>query len=185
MHEASVVHRDLKPENIILVSRNDDVDAKIIDLGFAKEAQVGARTMTTVCGTPDYLAPEIISNKKYSGQCDLWSFGVMLYVVLAGYPPFHADNQATLFAYIREGSFHYHSPQWDGISDAAKKVIRSLIEVRCWCCCHRGGVTHRRPPPPLQVAPEKRLTAKQAVSNPWFDKVRDKRGKSLAGRTMM
>ncbi|CAN0196035.1 unnamed protein product, partial [Phaeothamnion confervicola] len=103
--------------------------------------------MTTRVGTPYYIAPEVIE-KKYDKACDLWSIGVITYILLCGYPPFYGDNDHDIFRAIQHGQYKFLSPEWDDISAEAKELIRRLL--------HKD--------------PAKRLTASQALVHPWFEK---------------
>jgi len=132
-HVRGVVHRDLKPENILLTNQNDDASIKIADFGFAKKV-TGAgpgdgASLTTACGTPGYVAPEIINGKQYGKEVDMWSLGVILYILLCGYPPFHDDNQVQLFKMIRKGQYEFDKPYWDNVSAEAKDLITHLLCV--------------------------------------------------------
>jgi len=131
MHAHGVVHRDLKPENILLSSPDDETAIiKIADMGFAKVVPFGAGcTMRTSCGTPSYVAPEILEGRPYDASVDLWSLGVVAYILLAGYAPFHARNQTELFRSIVAGRYHFDSPYWDDVSEGAKDLIRKLLVV--------------------------------------------------------
>lgn len=145
-HDHDIVHRDLKPENLLLTTRNDDADVKLADFGFAIRAK--GFTITTQCGTPGYIAPEILKSIPYGKPADMWSFGVILYILLGGYPPFHDDNQRTLFRKIVKGDYQFHSDYWGGVSKDAKDLIRGL----------------------LTVDQTKRLTVQQALEHPWLGK---------------
>ncbi|KAJ0399737.1 hypothetical protein P43SY_009318 [Pythium insidiosum] len=143
-HQKNVVHRDLKPENLLLTSRDDDADIKLADFGFAKRA-VGD-DLATACGTPGYVAPEILQGKPYGAPVDIWSIGVITYILLCGYPPFHDDSQPILFRKIKDGRFAFDSPYWDSVSDDAKDLIRKM----------------------LVVDPAKRWTAEQLLKHKWI-----------------
>jgi serine/threonine protein kinase len=110
LHDRNIVHRDLKPENLLLKSLDDDADLKLADFGFATE--VHGNKLTQQCGTPGYVAPEIISRKPYGLGVDMWSLGVICYILLGGYPPFHHDNQRELFKLIQSGKFEFHADFW-------------------------------------------------------------------------
>lgn len=124
-HEHNIVHRDLKPENILLSSSGD---IKIADFGFAKSMDLKTR-LNTDCGTPWYVAPEILENKAYGTEVDMWSLGVIIYIILGGFPPFHDNNQAKLFRKIRSGHYAFTAPYFDDISDNAKDLIQHLLVV--------------------------------------------------------
>jgi len=126
MHDQGIVHRDLKPENILLTDDSDDATIKIADFGFARPVAAG---LSTACGTPGYVAPEIINGRPYGKSVDVWSLGVIIYILLCGYPPFYNTNQTQLFKAIREGKFAFDSPYWDPISDSAKDLIRKCLTV--------------------------------------------------------
>ena len=99
-----VVHRDLKPENLLLASADDDTNVKIADFGFAKHTQDLGQERA-ICGTADYIAPEILSARKYGPAVDIWSSGVIAYILLGGYPPFYSDDETELFRIIQSGVF--------------------------------------------------------------------------------
>ncbi|XP_042522440.1 serine/threonine-protein kinase DCLK3 [Dipodomys spectabilis] len=149
MHDKNIVHRDLKPENL-LVQRNEDKSTtlKLADFGLAKHA---ARPIFTVCGTPTYVAPEILSEKGYGLQVDMWAAGVILYILLCGFPPFRSPerDQDELFSIIQLGHFEFLAPYWDNISDSAKDLVSRL----------------------LVVDPQKRSTAHQVLQHPWIETV--------------
>uniref|UniRef100_A0A336JXH2 Calcium/calmodulin-dependent protein kinase type 1 n=1 Tax=Culicoides sonorensis TaxID=179676 RepID=A0A336JXH2_CULSO len=144
MHEQGVVHRDLKPENLLYYSQEDDSKIMISDFGLSKMEDSGI--MATACGTPGYVAPEVLAQKPYGKAVDVWSIGVISYILLCGYPPFYDENDANLFAQILKGEFEFDSPYWDEISDSAKDFIQHLMCVNV----------------------EKRYTCKQALAHPWI-----------------
>lgn len=127
-HLKKVAHRDLKPENLLLTSENDDSDIKIADFGFAKRV-TAPKSLTTQCGTPGYVASEILEGKPYDTQADMWSIGVIVYILLGGYPPFIESNQRTLFRKIRKGQYEFHEEYWGQVSEDAKDLIRNLLAV--------------------------------------------------------
>mmetsp|Transcript_24756 Transcript_24756/g.58118 ORF Transcript_24756/g.58118 Transcript_24756/m.58118 type:complete len:366 (-) Transcript_24756:870-1967(-) len=127
-HKMKVAHRDLKPENLLLTSENDDSDIKIADFGFAKRV-TKPKSLTTQCGTPGYVAAEILEGKPYDTQADMWSIGVIVYILLGGYPPFIESNQRTLFRKIRKGQYEFHEEYWGQVSEDAKDLIRNLLTV--------------------------------------------------------
>lgn len=142
LHSKGIVHRDLKPENLILVDKTDDSDLKIADFGLSKMVDdIENATMQTVCGTWAYAAPEVktslmsssdASKASYTAKVDLWSTGVILFVVLAAYHPFDPDGEAddaTLWRNICAGTFTFDDEAWNDISDGAKDLIRKLIVV--------------------------------------------------------
>lgn len=144
-HFRNVAHRDLKPENLLLVSGTDDSDVKIADFGFAKRV-VSDECLTTRCGTPGYVAPEILRGVPYGTQADMWSLGVIAYVLLGGYPPFNEEDPARLFKAIRRGEYEFHEEYWGHVSQEAKGLISKL----------------------LIVDPRERLTAERALRDPWI-----------------
>jgi len=133
LHERGIVHRDLKPENILMVSEDPQDDTlKLADFGFAKTVPDGSSEetlMNTTCGTPGYVAPEIISGYPYGTSVDCWALGVILYILLCGYPPFYDDNQQNLFRAIKKGKFKFEAEFWDDVSDSAKDLINGLLVV--------------------------------------------------------
>lgn len=149
LHDKGIVHRDLKPENILLKDKTDDAAIKIADFGFARYVKEGCRT---ACGTPGYVAPEIINGKVYGKSVDIWSLGIIIYILLCGYPPFYHKNQAQLFKLIREGRYEFDSPYWDPISDSAKSLIRGCLTVDV----------------------SKRLTIDGVLSHPWVSSAASK-----------
>jgi len=144
-HERKVAHRDLKPENLLLRSETDDASIKIADFGFAKVVKK-PQSLTTQCGTPGYVAPEILTGKPYDESADMWSVGVILYILLGGYPPFIDDNQRKLFRKIRKGDYEFHEEYWGHVSDDAKNLISNLLCVNA----------------------QDRLTAREALQSSWI-----------------
>jgi len=127
-HQRNVAHRDLKPENLLLMSRSNDREIKIADFGFAKRV-TSEHCLLTQCGTPGYVAPEILYGVPYGTKADMWSLGVITYILLGGYPPFIEQNQRELFKKIKRGQYEFHPEYWGGISPEAKNLISKLLNV--------------------------------------------------------
>jgi len=127
-HAKGIVHRDLKPENLLLTSTEDDADVKIADFGLAKLLNADT-LMQTACGTPGYVAPEILNVQPYDEKVDSWSLGVIAYILLCGFPPFYDENNAKLFEAIKAGDFEFPSPYWDDVSSEAKDFITAMLTV--------------------------------------------------------
>ena len=141
-------HRDLKPENLLLASKAPDAEIKIIDFGLSRVADYGSQeVMKTRVGTPYYIAPEVL-RKQYSFPCDMWSLGVICYILLCGYPPFYGDDDTEIFARVQAASYDFATEEWEAVSQEAKRFVSSL----------------------LQKNPEDRPTAEQALGHPWFAK---------------
>jgi len=145
LHKLGIVHRDLKPENLLYQSPNDDSAIKITDFGLAKIAN-GELLLKTACGTPNYVAPEVLLNHGYDEAVDMWSIGVILYILLCGFPPFYSEKTAELFQQIINGRFDFPSPYWDKVSKEAKDLVMKL----------------------LCVDPKKRYTPQQCLEHPWI-----------------
>ena len=150
MHQNGVAHRDIKPQNLFLDSKSDNSSIKVGDFGFAKRVHT-PKSLNLRCGTPSYVAPEILKNQPYDQSCDMWSVGVVLYVLLCGYTPFHEEQQEKMFERIKVADFTFHPEEWDQISDEAKELIKGLI------CTN----------------PDKRLTAAQALRSKWINGMSD------------
>lgn len=143
-HSLGVMHRDLKPENFLLVNKDDDFSLKAIDFGlsvFFKPGQV----FTDVVGSPYYVAPEVLL-KHYGPEADVWTAGVILYILLSGVPPFWAETQQGIFDAVLKGHIDFESDPWPLISDSAKDLIRRML-------CSR---------------PADRLTAHAVLCHPWI-----------------
>ncbi|KAF5922518.1 hypothetical protein HPG69_008278 [Diceros bicornis minor] len=145
LHDLGIVHRDLKPENLLYYSLDEDSKIMISDFGLSKMEDPGS-VLSTACGTPGYVAPEVLAQQPYSKAVDCWSIGVIAYILLCGYPPFYDENDAKLFEQILKAEYEFDSPYWDDISDSAKDFIRHLMEKD----------------------PEKRFTCEQALQHPWI-----------------
>jgi tRNA A-37 threonylcarbamoyl transferase component Bud32 len=154
MHRHGVVHRDLKPENLLCASANI---IKIADFGLSKDVESG--NLQTSCGTPSYVAPEVLLGGQYDNEVDIWSIGVITYVLLCGFTPFYGDNQRQLFERILHAKFDFPSPEWDDVSATAKDFVSKLLVVN----------------------PADRLSAEQALAHPWIVEQAPKRAlKSFA-----
>jgi calcium/calmodulin-dependent protein kinase I len=146
-HKLGIVHRDLKPENLLYSSNEDNAMIKVSDFGFAKFLiPKSQEQLFTACGTPSYVAPEIIESKGYDYKVDCWSLGVILYVMLCGFPPFYDEDNNTLFNLIKNAQFEFHSPYWDNVSENAKDLIKKLLVVQ----------------------PDKRLSTEDILKHPWL-----------------
>jgi calcium-dependent protein kinase len=153
MHENHICHRDLKPENFLFASKDpiEKCALKVIDFGLACKFSVD-QVLTTKAGTPYYVAPQVLAG-KYDQSSDLWSLGVIMYVVLCGYPPFYGETDADVLAKVRLGNFSFNAADWKNISEDAKNLIRMLLKMN----------------------PKDRYTAEQALNHVW---VRNKAPKS-------
>ena len=152
LHGNHVAHRDLKPENFLFSSKDKDATLKIIDFGLSRFYKDKAYMKTRV-GTPYYIAPEVLK-KQYDQACDLWSVGVIMYILLCGYPPFWGNTEKDIFQRIKLGKFDYPKEEWSKISDSAKQLIERLLDVN----------------------PATRITAVEALEHPWLE---SKRGEKL------
>jgi len=124
MHGNGICHRDLKPENLLVTGDNDDM-IKISDFGLSKD--FGRENLKTSCGTPDYVAPEVLRGATYDNSVDVWSVGVITYILLCGFPPFYGNTDQQIFGKILRCEYDFPSPDWDTVSDDAKEFIRALL----------------------------------------------------------
>eukprot|EP00479_Gromia_sphaerica_P008001 TRINITY_DN2888_c0_g1_i2.p1 TRINITY_DN2888_c0_g1~~TRINITY_DN2888_c0_g1_i2.p1 ORF type:complete len:198 (+),score=27.62 TRINITY_DN2888_c0_g1_i2:345-938(+) len=127
LHKQGIVHRDIKPENLIFSSRGDERHIKLTDFGLSKILKYENSIMCTRCGTPGYVAPEVLRGRPYSMAVDMWSLGVVLYILLCGYPPFYHSNQKKLFEKIQKAGYIFPSSPWDNISEEAKRSGRKSL----------------------------------------------------------
>uniref|UniRef100_A0A6B2L3E5 non-specific serine/threonine protein kinase n=1 Tax=Arcella intermedia TaxID=1963864 RepID=A0A6B2L3E5_9EUKA len=124
MHSVGIAHRDLKPENLLFKEKDFKV-IKIADFGESKK--FSGKNLNTYCGTPDYMAPEIIKGDPYGPEVDIWSIGAITYVMLGGFPPFDGENDVEVFASILAVKYSFPAPEWTNISDDAKDFIASIF----------------------------------------------------------
>ncbi|KDO20508.1 CAMK protein kinase [Saprolegnia parasitica CBS 223.65] len=147
LHAQGVVHRNIKPESIFLRSQDDDIAMVLTNFGFATQDD---GRLTYICGSLDYTAPEVLANRRratpYGPPVDVWSIGVLTYVLLSGYLPFYGNDPPSLEASITRGTFVFDSPYWDGVTDDAKRIISAM----------------------LVADPAHRATAAQLLEHPWF-----------------
>mmetsp|Transcript_14053 Transcript_14053/g.16451 ORF Transcript_14053/g.16451 Transcript_14053/m.16451 type:complete len:529 (+) Transcript_14053:442-2028(+) len=146
LHEKNIAHRDLKPENFLFKAKHDKSVLKIIDFGLSRfYTSSNEGFMKTRVGTPYYIAPEVLA-KQYDLACDMWSVGVIMYILLCGYPPFWGDSEKEIFARIKRGRFDFPPEEWNLVSVDAKNLIKKMLETD----------------------PTKRITAKEALMDPWM-----------------
>jgi len=145
LHSNGIAHRDLKPENLLLKSEGD-TEVMLSDFGLSKI--IGEDTMMqTACGTPYYVAPEVLSATGYGQEVDLWSVGVITYLLLCGFPPFYGESLPEVFEQIMKAEYDFPEPYWNDISNEAKDLIKKF----------------------LVVDPKKRYSAKQGLKHPWIE----------------
>lgn len=152
LHDKNIIHRDLKPENILLVSEENDTECKVADFGLSRLfPEGGAREQKTgtLCGTPGYVAPEVLNRTPYSYPVDVWSIGVICYITCCGFPPFPLDMNPDSVKKVKTADFSFPSPYWDANSDAVKDFIRQMIVVK----------------------PEERMTLEQLLAHPFIKDV--------------
>jgi len=147
MQGQGIVHRDIKPENILFATKDEDSPIKIIDFGLARKhyPSFGEKPMSTIVGTPYYIAPDVL-RKKYDKASDLWSVGVIAYILLCGYPPFNGADNCEVYDAVRKGRFQFPSADWSATSKESRDFIRCL----------------------LQRDPRKRMTVEEALNHPWI-----------------
>jgi calcium-dependent protein kinase len=119
----NIAHRDIKPENVLI---NESGNLKLIDFGLSK--QVKSKKMNTIVGTPYYIAPEVLKG-KYNVKCDIWSLGVIMYILLSGYLPFGGTGAAEVFEKVQAGEYSFSQKEWKKVSDEGKDLINHMLEV--------------------------------------------------------
>ena len=144
LHGKNIMHRDLKPENLLFLNKTPDSPLKLIDFGLAMKFEPG-QMYDMRAGTPYYVAPQILEG-RYDHKCDIWSVGVITYVLLCGYPPFFGDSDQEILARVRTGKFSFPEAEWRSISKDAKDLISKLLEFDA----------------------TKRISAEKALSEPWI-----------------
>eukprot|EP01068_Selenidium_serpulae_P007835 Selendium_serpulae@DN4815_c1_g1_i2.p1 len=144
IHQNKIVHRDLKPENFLFLEKKKDSVLKIIDFGLAARCDQDT-ILSTKAGTPYYVAPQVLRG-QYTNKCDLWSAGVIMYILLCGYPPFHGDNDSEILQKAKAGKYVFNHEDWKNVSREARDLIRNL----------------------LRVNPNERFSAEQALGHCWF-----------------
>ncbi|XP_042564218.1 calcium/calmodulin-dependent protein kinase type II subunit beta isoform X19 [Clupea harengus] len=144
-HQMGVVHRDLKPENLLLASKCKNAAVKLADFGLAIEVQGDQQAWFGFAGTPGYLSPEVLRKEAYGKPVDIWACGVILYILLVGYPPFWDEDQHKLYQQIKAGAYDFPSPEWDTVTPEAKNLINQMLTIN----------------------PAKRITSQEALKHPW------------------
>uniref|UniRef100_A0A8C5CRS2 calcium/calmodulin-dependent protein kinase n=1 Tax=Gadus morhua TaxID=8049 RepID=A0A8C5CRS2_GADMO len=145
-HQMGVVHRDLKPENLLLASKCKNAAVKLADFGLAIEVQGEQQAWFGFAGTPGYLSPEVLRKEAYGKPVDIWACGVILYILLVGYPPFWDEDQHKLYQQIKAGAYDFPSPEWDTVTPEVKNLINQMLTIN----------------------PSKRITAQEALKHPWI-----------------
>uniref|UniRef100_A0A671KZ82 calcium/calmodulin-dependent protein kinase n=1 Tax=Sinocyclocheilus anshuiensis TaxID=1608454 RepID=A0A671KZ82_9TELE len=145
-HLNGIVHRDLKPENLLLASKLKGAAVKLADFGLAIEVQGDQQAWFGFAGTPGYLSPEVLRKEPYGKPVDMWACGVILYILLVGYPPFWDEDQHRLYQQIKAGAYDFPSPEWDTVTPEAKDLINKMLTIN----------------------PAKRITAAEALKHPWI-----------------
>jgi calcium-dependent protein kinase len=144
LHNNRICHRDIKPENFLLYKPDDDSHIKLIDFGLAKQIESN-EVMNAPNGTPYYIAPEVLKG-SYTTQCDNWSMGVVLFIMMSGKPPFGGKSNKEIIDNVLKGSFNFDNPVWENVSDDAKDLISKLLNRQA----------------------DERLTAEEAYAHPWI-----------------
>ncbi len=144
-HIKRICHRDLKPENILFDSKLPNANLKVIDFGASTRFDPNSK-LTKRIGTPFYVAPEILNKQPYDEKCDVWSLGVILYIMLCGYPPFWGKTDQEIYEKVKEGTVEFYNEDWDHISDDAKDLIRKMLTYK----------------------PSERISTAEAYAHPWI-----------------
>ncbi|XP_003973561.1 MAP kinase-activated protein kinase 3 [Takifugu rubripes] len=151
LHRFDIAHRDIKPENLLYTSKDKNTILKLTDFGFAKETTLH-NPLQTPCYTPYYVAPEVLGPEKYDKSCDMWSLGVIMYILLCGFPPFYSNTGQAISPgmkrRIRMGQYEFPNPEWAEVSQEAKSLIHRL----------------------LKTDPNERMTITQFMNHPWINK---------------
>merc|ERR1711998_237901 len=148
LHDKNCIHRDLKPENILLVSPDDNCNAKVADFGLSRlfpEGSARQQQAGTLCGTPGYVAPEVLERVPYSYAVDVWSLGVITYITVCGFPPFPLNMERASVKKVMRADFSFPSPYWDENTEECKDFIRQMLVLK----------------------PAERATMEQVLSHPW------------------
>uniref|UniRef100_A0A3P9PVH8 non-specific serine/threonine protein kinase n=1 Tax=Poecilia reticulata TaxID=8081 RepID=A0A3P9PVH8_POERE len=150
LHNIDIAHRDIKPENLLYTTKAKNAVLKLTDFGFAKETTLH-NPLQTPCYTPYYVAPEVLGPEKYDKSCDMWSLGVIMYILLCGYPPFYSNTGQAISPgmkrRIRMGQYEFPNPEWSDVSQEAKDLIQQL----------------------LKTDPNERMTITQFTNHPWIN----------------
>ncbi|KAI8339783.1 kinase-like domain-containing protein [Choanephora cucurbitarum] len=146
LHSQDIVHRDIKPENLLFKTPDEDAKLLITDFGLSKLLKNHNEVLTTACGTPGYVAPEVLLGTGHGTPVDIWSVGVIMYTLLSGYTPFYGEDQNELFQCIMKGEYEFDEEYWGEISEEAKNFINRL----------------------LTFDPKERVTAEEALRDDWI-----------------
>ncbi|XP_062923883.1 MAP kinase-activated protein kinase 2-like [Mobula hypostoma] len=150
LHALNIAHRDVKPENLLYTTKDFNAVLKLTDFGFAKETTLH-NSLATPCYTPYYVAPEVLGPEKYDKSCDMWSLGVIMYILLCGYPPFYSNHGLAISPgmkkRIRMGQYEFPNPEWSEVSEEAKDLIRQV----------------------LKTDPTERMTITEFMNHPWIN----------------
>ncbi|KAM9408500.1 MAP kinase-activated protein kinase 3 isoform 2-T2 [Pholidichthys leucotaenia] len=150
LHNINIAHRDIKPENLLYTTKQKNAVLKLTDFGFAKETTLH-NPLQTPCYTPYYVAPEVLGPEKYDKSCDMWSLGVIMYILLCGFPPFYSNTGQAISPgmkrRIRMGQYEFPNPEWSEVSQIAKDLIHQL----------------------LKTDPNERMTIAQFMNHPWIN----------------
>uniref|UniRef100_A0A8C5H5N6 non-specific serine/threonine protein kinase n=1 Tax=Gouania willdenowi TaxID=441366 RepID=A0A8C5H5N6_GOUWI len=149
LHRMDIAHRDVKPENLLYTIKESNATLKLTDFGFAKETKLH-KSLETPCYTPYYVAPEVLGPEKYDKSCDMWSLGVIMYILLCGFPPFYSNTGQAISPgmkqRIRLGQYEFPNPEWADVSEEAKQLIVQL----------------------LKTDPNERMSIEQFKNHPWI-----------------